>query len=124
MMICRIPNFLKGRICLSVCDYVWSPVECVDKFFNKNITDEIGNTTVEYGGFLQKIDKALLGLLPKNLYACFGVFEKNIIKNINVYPIERIYINILNELIFVGWDVCTNKVDGYLHLSMDIFLLI
>lgn len=117
MMICRIPNFLKGRLYLSACDSVWSPVEYIDKFFNKYLTDEIGNTNVEYGGFLQMIDKTILDLLPKkNLYACFRGVEKNIIKHIDVYPIERIYRNILNELIFVGWDVCTGS--GWLSASI------
>lgn len=94
MMICRIPNFLKGRLYLSACDSVWSPVECVDKFFNRYLTDEIGNTNVEYGGFLQMIDKTLLDLLPKKTYTPVFVALKRILLNILMYILLKEYIEI------------------------------
>ena len=116
MMLCRMPKFLKGRLYLSASDAVWSPVEHIDESLCKYFTDELGNSFVDYGGFLQMIDPEALEIFAKGeLFACFRGVEKNILKHIQSYPPKNIYENISSQLRLAGWDICTGN--GWLAAS-------
>ena len=116
MMVCRSPSYLKGRLYLSASDSVWTPVEHLDESLHRYFTDELGNASVKYGGFLQMVDPAVLGTFAaKELYACFRGVEKSLLGYIQAYPPEDIFENLSDHLKFMGWDISTGN--GWLSAS-------
>lgn len=116
MMICGLPTYLNNRLILSSCDSVWIPVENLSLDIKQYLTDELGNSNVDYGGFVQMIDPYVLQLIAKqNLFACFRVIENRHMRCVDAYPPRALYQDLIQELKIVGWDIATGN--GWLSAS-------
>jgi hypothetical protein len=116
VMICMTPRYIRSRLILSCCDSVWTPVQTLPAEISEYFVDELGNPSINYGGFLQIINPSVLDLLPeKELFACFRCITKEYIEHVQVNPPKAIYSRLIDSLIFVGWDISTGN--GWLSAS-------
>ncbi|NVN90287.1 MAG: hypothetical protein HXX11_06745 [Desulfuromonadales bacterium] len=116
MMVCGTPNLLKNRLILSCSDSVWSPIQTLPVELKRYFTDELGNSAVNYGGFVQMVDVHALGLLAEHgLFACFRCITENYLEQVQVYPPKAVYQKLIDDLIPMGWDISTGN--GWLSAS-------
>jgi hypothetical protein len=116
MMLCKAPRSVNDRLMLSCCDAVWSPIEILPPELEPSFTDELGNSGVKYGGFLQIVDfNALRLLADRELYACFRCIGPEFLQHVQVNPPSRLYEKFFGDLVQVGWDIATGN--GWLSAS-------
>jgi hypothetical protein len=117
MMLCREPRVVGGYVMLSCSDSVWEPIRYVPEEIRPYFTDELGNKSIEYGGFLYTNDSHALTLLDKNqLYACFRGVSKNYLDVVDC-PLAIPLADFSIKLKLVGWDIANGN--GWVSASCD-----
>lgn len=103
---------------LSAYDGVWDAVENIPHQLRAYVTDDIGNTNVEYGGFVQITNAAIFPLLEQfDLFACFRFVDVGTLEHVNVAPVAESYDDILRDVMPIGWDIFTGN--GWRSASTD-----
>lgn len=117
MMLCDRPRSIGTRTILSCSDSVWEPVRNVPADLHKYLTDELGNETIDYGGFLFLKDHRLIDCLEeKNLFACFrGIHSKDL--EIVQCPLAKEISAMEIPLTIMGWDIANGN--GWVSASTD-----
>ncbi len=116
MMICGRPNYLNQRLMISCCDAVWEPIEHLNGKTKQFFTDELGNSTVNYGGFLQMVDrKALFSISEQGLFSCFRCISEDRLQHVQVNTPKLLYRDLIGDLKPMGWDIATGN--GWLSAS-------
>ena len=118
VMICQVPRALGDRILLSASDAVWEPVVLLPSDIRARVTDDLGNPSPTYGGFLQLLDLSVLKEIEsRNLFVCFRAVHQTFAHLVLTVPDVVLYPELRDELIHLGWDVCIGN--GWVSASTE-----
>ncbi|SMR83554.1 hypothetical protein SAMN04488030_0030 [Aliiroseovarius halocynthiae] len=116
MMICEAPRFVAGRCVVSASDAVWEPVETLPPELRSVVSDELLSGSVVYPGALQATDINITRVARRlGLFLCFRAVETDALSALEIQPASDIYEELSDQLIPVGWDVCSGN--GWLAAS-------
>ncbi|QIK79431.1 hypothetical protein G7077_11470 [Sphingomonas piscis] len=118
VMICGAPRAAGQKRLLSASDGVWEPACPLPSTIAALVTGELGNSSPKYGGFLQIADRrALPEIESQGLFCCFRAVHRAYLEHVQTAPNADLYSKLRDELIHVGWDVCTGN--GWVSASYD-----
>lgn len=109
-MICVTPESVPGRIVLSADGNVWHSPKKIPNEIQAKVTDDFGRAQLDDFSNVQIFDFQTVSELEQmGLFCGFRAVERVRLEILGFQPPAMFYDEIIGELVFVGWDVCSSN---------------